>query len=262
MKELPITLTIAGSDSGGGAGVQADLKTFTALHTFGTTVFTCLTAQNPDGVSDVHEVPIDFVNAQLNAVQTFFPIKAAKTGMLFSEGIIKTVAEFFYENPEIQLVVDPVMVATSGAKLLLDDAIKSLAEELIPLAKLITPNLDEASLLIGKQIHEEDQLVPMAKEIFEKFKIPVLLKGGHLANTSEAIDVLYDGDSHYTFVKPFLKDRNTHGSGCTFSSAITAFLARGKKLPEAIGLAKEYLHKSIDESIVTGPTMHINHLTD
>lgn len=260
MKEYPITLTIAGSDSGGGAGVQADLKTFTALHTFGTTVFTCLTSQNPNGVTGVFEVPSDFVNQQLLAVQSYFPIRAAKTGMLFSAEIIKTVAEFFYENPEIQLVLDPVMVATSGAKLLQDNAIQILIEELIPLSKLITPNLDEASILIGKPIHEEDQLEPMAKSIYEKFKIPVLLKGGHLSNVDLATDVLYDGHSTYKYVKPFLKGKNTHGSGCTFSSAITSYLAHGKKLPEAIGLAKDYLYKSIMDSAITGPTMHINHL--
>lgn len=192
-KDFPITLTIAGSDSGGGAGVQADLKTFSSLASFGTTVFTCLTAQNPDGVSDIFEISPDFVSAQLKAVAGYFQVKAAKTGMLYSANIIEAVADFFSENPDIQLVVDPVMVATSGAKLLKDDAIQSLTKDLLPLAKLITPNLDEASLLLGENIHQYDQLVPMAEKLFQKYKVPVLLKGGHLPNATEATDVLFDG---------------------------------------------------------------------
>lgn len=261
-KEFPITLTIAGSDSGGGAGVQADLKTFSSLATFGTTVFTCLTAQNPDGVSGIYEISPEFVSSQLQAVSNYFPIKAAKTGMLYSKDIIKSVVSFFYENPDIQLVLDPVMVATSGAKLLRDDAIQSLTEDLIPLAKLITPNLDEASLLLGDKINQYDQLVPMAKKLFQKLNVPVLLKGGHLPNASEATDVLYDGKSIYEFSKPYLKEKHTHGTGCTYSAAITAFLAHGKSLAEAVGSAKEYLHLTLEDDIITGPNHHLNHFPD
>lgn len=261
-KEFPITLTIAGSDSGGGAGVQADLKTFSSLATFGTTVFTCLTAQNPDGVTGIYEISHDFVTSQLQAVATYFPIKAAKTGMLYSKDIIKSVSVFFYENPDIQLVLDPVMVATSGAKLLRDDAIRSLIEDLIPLAKVITPNLDEASLLLEEPINQYDQLVPMAKKLFQKYNVPVLLKGGHLPNAIEATDVLFDGKSIYEFSKPFLKEKNTHGTGCTYSAAITSFLAHGKNLAEAVGSAKEYLHQSLEDDIITGPTKHLNHFPE
>lgn len=261
-KNFPITLTIAGSDSGGGAGVQADLKTFSSLASFGTTVFTCLTAQNPDGVSDIFEISPNFVSAQLKAVVGYFPIKAAKTGMLYSANIIQTVADFFSENPDIQLVLDPVMVATSGAKLLKDDAIQSLTKDLLPLAKLITPNLDEASLLLGEKIHQYDQLVPMAEKLFQKYKVPVLLKGGHLPNATEATDVLFDGKSSYIFSKPFLKDKNTHGTGCTYSAAITSFLAHGKNLPEAVGSAKEYLHLTLEDEIRTGPIHHLNHFPE
>lgn len=261
-KEFPITLTIAGSDSGGGAGVQADLKTFSSLATFGTTVFTCLTAQNPDGVTGIYEISPDFVTSQLQAVATYFPIKAAKTGMLYSKDIIKSVSVFFYENPDIQLVLDPVMVATSGAKLLRDDAIQSLIEDLIPLAKIITPNLDEASLLLEEPINQYDQLVPMAKKLFQKYNVPVLLKGGHLPNAIEATDVLFDGKSIYEFSKPFLKEKNTHGTGCTYSAAITSFLAHGKNLAEAVGSAKEYLHQSLEDDIITGPTKHLNHFPE
>lgn len=261
-KEFPITLTIAGSDSGGGAGVQADLKTFSSLATFGTTVFTCLTAQNPDGVTGIYEISPDFVTSQLQAVATYFPIKAAKTGMLYSKDIIKSVSVFFYENPDIQLVLDPVMVATSGAKLLRDDAIQSLIEDLIPLAKIITPNLDEASLLLEEPINQYDQLVPMAKKLFQKYNVPVLLKGGHLPNAIEATDVLFDGKSIYEFSKPFLMEKNTHGTGCTYSAAITSFLAHGKNLAEAVGSAKEYLHQSLEDDIITGPTKHLNHFPE
>lgn len=261
-KDFPITLTIAGSDSGGGAGVQADLKTFSSLATFGTTVFTCLTAQNPDGVSGISEISPDFVSAQLKAVAGYFPVKAAKTGMLYSANIIQTVSEFFYENPDIQLVVDPVMVATSGAKLLKDDAIQSLTKDLLPLAKLITPNLDEASLLLGESINQYDQLVPMAEKLFQKYKVPFLLKGGHLPNAKEATDVLFDGKSSYVFSKPFLKGKNTHGTGCTYSAAITSFLAHGKSLPEAVGSAKEYLHLTLEDEIKTGPIYHLNHFPE
>jgi hydroxymethylpyrimidine/phosphomethylpyrimidine kinase len=261
-KDFPITLTIAGSDSGGGAGVQADLKTFSSLATFGTTVFTCLTAQNPDGVTGIYEISPDFVSSQLQAVSSYFPIKSAKTGMLYSKDIIKSVASFFYENPDIQLVLDPVMVATSGAKLLKDDAIQSLIEDLIPLAKIITPNLDEASLLLGENIHQYDQLVPMAKKLFEKYNVPILLKGGHLPNATVATDVLFDGMSTFEYSKPYLKEKHTHGTGCTYSAAITAFLAHGKNLAEAVGSAKEYLHLSLEDDILTGPTQHLNHFPD
>ncbi|TGL25416.1 bifunctional hydroxymethylpyrimidine kinase/phosphomethylpyrimidine kinase [Leptospira levettii] len=261
-KDFPITLTIAGSDSGGGAGVQADLKTFSSLATFGTTVFTCLTAQNPDGVTGIYEISPDFVSSQLQAVSNYFPIKSAKTGMLYSKDIIKVVATFFYENPDIQLVLDPVMVATSGAKLLKDDAIQSLIEDLIPLSKVITPNLDEASLLLGETINQYDQLVPMAKKLYQKFNVPILLKGGHLPNASEATDVLFDGNSVYEFAKTYLKDKHTHGTGCTYSAAITAFLAHGKNLAEAVGSAKEYLHLTLEDDIVTGPIYHLNHFPE
>ena len=262
MKNFPITLSIAGSDSGGGAGVQADLKTFSSLGTFGTTAFTCLTAQNPDGVTAIHEIPTSFIKAQLDAVLGYFPVSACKTGMLFSEEIIDAVWEILKSKPDIKLVVDPVMIATSGAKLLKDDAITALREKLIPISSLITPNLDEAALLLGDTIAHHYELENSAKRLFDIFKVPVLLKGGHLPKATEAIDILFDGTSIYNFKKPFLKERNTHGTGCTFSSAITAYLAHGLSLPEAVGHAKEYIHNAIEDSIQTGPTTHLNHFPD
>ncbi|TGN19417.1 bifunctional hydroxymethylpyrimidine kinase/phosphomethylpyrimidine kinase [Leptospira idonii] len=262
MKELPITLTIAGSDSGGGAGVQADLKTFSSLATFGTTAFTCLTAQNPDGVSAIHEIPSSFIKEQLEAVLNYFTVAACKTGMLFSEEIILTVSEILKSKKEIKLVVDPVMIATSGAKLLKDEAVKALRETLIPLATVITPNLDEASFLLGEPISKYEDLESSAKKLFTIFKVPILLKGGHLTNTETASDLLFDGTSVYTYQKPYLKGKNTHGTGCTFSSAITAFLAHGLSLQEAVGHAKEYIQHALEESIQTGKTNHLNHFPE
>ncbi|WP_108976332.1 bifunctional hydroxymethylpyrimidine kinase/phosphomethylpyrimidine kinase [Leptospira ryugenii] len=257
-ESLPIVLTIAGSDSGGGAGVQADLKTFSSLGAFGTTVFTCLTAQNPDGVSAIHTVSLDFIKQQLDAVFQYFPVLACKTGMLFSEEIISLVSEYMRSKP-VKLVVDPVMVATSGAKLLQDDAILALKEKCIPLASLITPNLDEAKLLLGKDIPSSSALESAAKELYEIYKVPILLKGGHLKDSKSAIDVLFDGKAIYSYQKPFLDLVNTHGTGCTYSSAITTFLAKGDSLPEAVGNAKEYLHRALETSVTTGKTKHLFH---
>jgi len=261
MKEFPITLTIAGSDSGGGAGVQADLKTLSSLSTFGTTVFTCLTAQNPDGVAAIHELPTSFIQHQLEAVLNYFPIKACKTGMLYSEPIINLVSDILSRHPEIQLVVDPVMIATSGAKLLQDDAIDAIRLKLIPIANLITPNLDEASLLLGRRIAEFDELENAAKDLYDLFHIPILLKGGHLKNVSIATDILYDGKSIFEYQKPYLKNVHTHGTGCTYSAAICAYLAKGLPLPKAVGHAKDYIQNSIENSIKTGNVTHLFHFS-
>jgi hydroxymethylpyrimidine/phosphomethylpyrimidine kinase len=259
MKNFPVTLTIAGSDSGGGAGVQADLKTFSSLQTFGTTVFTCLTAQNPDGVSAIHEIPSVFIEQQLSSIFDFFPVKACKTGMLFSESIIRVVSKILANQPDLKVVVDPVMIATSGAKLLKNEAIFVLKDSLIPLATLITPNLDEASLLLGKPINKENELIEASKELFHMYHVPILLKGGHLKDTLIATDVLNDGKQIWEFKKPFLSGTHTHGTGCTYSSAITAYLAYGKPLHEAVSLAKNYIQETLADSIQTGKITHLNH---
>ncbi len=260
MKKVPITLSIAGSDSGGGAGIQADLKTFSALDTFGTTAITCLTAQNPDGVSAILEVTPKFVEDQMEAILKFFPVSACKTGMLYSNKIIDSVLKVLNNYPNLLLVVDPVMIATSGAKLLQDDAIENIKTNLLPRATIITPNLDEASLLLGKEIKYEEEMEPAIHMLFEKFKVPILLKGGHLLHAKSAIDLLFDGISVYRYEKLYQRNRNTHGSGCTFSSAITAFLAHGETLPSAVGKAKEYIHLALEYAIETGDTNHIHHL--
>ncbi|PJZ56430.1 bifunctional hydroxymethylpyrimidine kinase/phosphomethylpyrimidine kinase [Leptospira barantonii] len=262
-KIKPVTLTIAGSDSGGGAGIQADLKTFTALGTFGTSAITCLTSQNPSGVTGILEVDAEFLEKQILAVLDYFPVQAIKTGMLFSTAIIEKTSSLLSARKKSEktfsLVIDPVMVATSGAKLLQDSAIEALLFKLIPIADLITPNLDEAEILSGKKIGKADEMPDLAKEIFEKFKVPVLLKGGHLQNEKIALDILYDGKALYKFEKPFVSGFYPHGTGCTYSSAITSYLALGESLPKAVLHAKEYLHAAIEQAYTAGKDKTLNH---
>ncbi|PJZ29015.1 bifunctional hydroxymethylpyrimidine kinase/phosphomethylpyrimidine kinase [Leptospira kmetyi] len=262
-KIKPVTLTIAGSDSGGGAGIQADLKTFTALNTFGTSAITCLTSQNPSGVTGILEVDAEFLEKQILAVLDYFPVQAIKTGMLFSTSIIEKTSSLLSVRKKSEktfsLVIDPVMVATSGAKLLQDSAIEALLFKLIPIADLITPNLDEAEILSGRKIGKAEEMPDLAKEIFEKFKVPILLKGGHLQNEKIALDILYDGKALYKFEKPFVSGFYPHGTGCTYSSAITSYLASGESLPKAVLHAKEYLHAAIEQAHTAGKDKTLNH---
>lgn len=262
-KIKPVTLTIAGSDSGGGAGIQADLKTFTALNTFGTSAITCLTSQNPSGVTGILEVDAEFLEKQILAVLDYFPVQAIKTGMLFSTAIIEKTSSLLSVRKKSEktfsLVIDPVMVATSGAKLLQDSAIEALLFKLIPIADLITPNLDEAEILSGRKIGKAEEMPDLAKEIFEKFKVPILLKGGHLQNEKIALDILYDGKALYKFEKPFVSGFYPHGTGCTYSSAITSYLALGESLPKAVLHAKEYLHAAIEQAYTAGKDKTLNH---
>lgn len=258
MHSRPVCLTIAGSDSGGGAGIQADLKTFGALGVFGTSALTCLTAQNPKSVQAVVESSPEFLESQLNTLIQYFPIASAKTGMLFSETLIRVVIAFFQKNSQIPLVVDPVMVATSGAKLLQDSAISILIEKLIPLATVVTPNLDEAEILLGRKIQSVDEMKEGAKEFFEKKKVPILMKGGHL-HSEELTDVLFDGKDFTIWKFPKVVHVHTHGTGCTYSSAIASELAKGNNLAVAIGNARTYLQKAIQQSYLTGEFSSINH---
>ncbi|PJZ41164.1 bifunctional hydroxymethylpyrimidine kinase/phosphomethylpyrimidine kinase [Leptospira kmetyi] len=262
-KIKPVTFTIAGSDSGGGAGIQADLKTFTALNTFGTSAITCLTSQNPSGVTGILEVDAEFLEKQILAVLDYFPVQAIKTGMLFSTSIIEKTSSLLSVRKKSEktfsLVIDPVMVATSGAKLLQDSAIEALLFKLIPIADLITPNLDEAEILSGRKIGKAEEMPDLAKEIFEKFKVPILLKGGHLQNEKIALDILYDGKALYKFEKPFVSGFYPHGTGCTYSSAITSYLASGESLPKAVLHAKEYLHAAIEQAYTAGKDKTLNH---
>ena len=226
-EDLPVALSIAGSDSGGGAGIQADLLTFAANGVFGTTAITCLTAQNPDGVTAVQSMPAEFVSEQIHQVHRFFALGAIKTGMLFNTEIIEAVAAFVQTHPEIPLVVDPVMVATSGARLLEESAIEALQARLLPQASLITPNLDEAAVLLGRRPSTVPEMEAAAAELAAKVGVPVLLKGGHLEQERELVDILATADGNCSAFTALRIDKvNTHGSGCTLSSAIAANLAR------------------------------------
>ncbi|NCC59641.1 MAG: bifunctional hydroxymethylpyrimidine kinase/phosphomethylpyrimidine kinase [Verrucomicrobiae bacterium] len=245
---LPIALTIAGTDSGGGAGVQADLKTFAALGVHGCAAITCLTAQNPKGVRAILSSPAEFLRQQLIAVFSELPPVAAKTGMLYNAELIHVLASFLKEH-SVKLVLDPVMISTSGSELLQVDAVQTMCEELFPLADLLTPNLDESVRLLGHAIENQKALQSAARELYDKFGRPVLAKGGHLRDSEEAIDILWDGKAEYIFRKPFVLGVSPHGTGCTFSSAITAALALGHPLPAAVEIGKNYVFQAIKDSV-------------
>ncbi|HET6231694.1 MAG TPA: bifunctional hydroxymethylpyrimidine kinase/phosphomethylpyrimidine kinase [Longimicrobiaceae bacterium] len=240
----PIVLTVAGSDSGGGAGIQADLKTFQAFGCFGTSAVTAITAQNTLGVTAVHPVPIDVVREQLRAVATDLRPAACKTGMLATAELVRTVAEALREHGLENVVVDPVMVATSGHRLLDEDAERVLRDELVPLAALLTPNLDEAAILVGRSVDDRDGMRAAARELVERGAAAVLLKGGHL-RTDELVDVLWDGREWNEWRRPKLQTTSTHGTGCTLSAGIAAGLAHGRPLREAVKDALDFVHRAI-----------------
>ena len=246
----PCCLTVAGSDSGGNAGVQADLRAFHAFGLHGCTVITALTAQNPRGVRAVHVPPPAFVAEQLDAVFEMYGVKALKTGMLATADVIETVAEKLAKRPRVKKVIDPVMVATSGAKLLADDAAEALAERLLPLATVITPNLPEAEALLGDAMAAEVRLA--AKTLARKFGCAVLVKGGH-AGAGAAEDVLFDGRRVMTFACPRIaRPVSTHGTGCTLAASVAAGLALGRPLAVAVEDAKIYVYEAIKLSYHIG----------
>jgi hydroxymethylpyrimidine/phosphomethylpyrimidine kinase len=243
---IPNVLTIAGSDSGGGAGIQADLKTFSALGTFGCSVITALTAQNTRRVSAIHDVPPEFVTAQLDAVFDDIEIAAVKIGMLSRPEVILAVAEGLERHRARNIVLDPVMVAKSGDRLLHEEAIGALKERLLPLATLITPNLPEAGVLLDiEPASDQAGMTLMAKALRALGPRAVLVKGGHLQG-SESIDVLDDGGGEaQVLVGPRIATSHTHGTGCTLSSAIAALLGRGQDLRQAVREAKAYLTNAL-----------------
>lgn len=249
----PVALTIAGSDSGGGAGIQADLKVFAALGVHGTSALTCLTAQTPAGVTGVHPVPAAFVIRQLETLASELPPAAAKTGMLFNAAIVRAVAATFSRHRGIPLVVDPVMIATSGARLLRPDAMRALQDRLLPLAAVVTPNLDEAAALMGRPLRSVDDLRWAARGIHGRWGVPALVKGGHLRDEPMAVDVLWDGHEERLLRAAFVRGVSTHGTGCTYSATITAFLALGHPLSEAVGRAKRVITRAIARSTRLGP---------
>jgi hydroxymethylpyrimidine/phosphomethylpyrimidine kinase len=242
---VPISLTIAGSDSGGGAGIQADLKAFSALGVYGASVITALTAQNTRAVTAVHEVPPDMIAAQIDAVFDDIAVGAVKIGMLSAPEIIDTVATGL-TGRGVPVVLDPVMVAKSGDALLRDEAVSALRERLLPLATVLTPNLPEAArLLDSAEANDEDSYLAQARTLQANGADAVLIKGGHDTG-SVCRDLLLDsnGEAHW-FAAERIETRNTHGTGCTMSSAIAAELAKGMDLPTAVGTAHQYLHRAI-----------------
>ncbi len=240
-------LTIAGSDSGGGAGIQADLKTIAANGCYGMSVITALTAQNTKGVSGIHVVPVDFVRAQLDAVLCDIACDAVKIGMLFSSELIRTVAEGLQRHGVKQIVLDPVMVAQSGDRLVQDEAIDALKKYLIPLADIITPNLPEASVLLGRDVKTTEEIMPAAVELAGLGCGAVLVKGGHL-ESDDCDDCLYLSAEKRMITLPGkrIATSNNHGTGCTLSSAIAANLAKGVEVEEAVLRAKKYITAAIE----------------
>jgi hydroxymethylpyrimidine/phosphomethylpyrimidine kinase len=265
-KQLPVALTIAGSDSGGGAGIQADLKTFAALGVHGTSAIACLTAQNPRRVLAVEPCSPKMLRQQIEAVFEELPPRAVKTGMLFSAENISVVAEFLAgrgcqrassrgRSPHQNLpplIVDPILISTSGAKLLEPAAIKILKKKLLPLATLVTPNLAEAEILSGQNISSFEEMRAAAKKIHSRFGCTVLVKGGHLRGVSEAADIFFDGKTELLLSAPFVKGVRTHGTGCTYSAAICAALALGHDLPRSVEIGKEFVTAAISRSYKIG----------
>jgi hydroxymethylpyrimidine/phosphomethylpyrimidine kinase len=247
-----VALTVAGSDSGGGAGIQADLKTFRAHGVFGTSAITCITAQNPQRVSAVQPVDPRVVAEQMDRVFEAFHVGAAKTGMLYDAAIIETVADGFARRRFHKLVVDPVMVATSGALLLKKNAIAALKTKLLPHAAVVTPNLAEAEVLWRRSIRTRNDLREAARTLADRFGAPFLVKGGHRPRAGRAVDVLYDGRTFYEFGGPLVCNVKPHGAGCTFSAAIAANLALGYSLAESIRRAKIFVTKAIRGTIRLG----------
>ena len=254
---IPVALTIAGSDSGGGAGIQADLKTFTALGVFGASAITCVTAQNPDAVTGITEISPDMVARQIRAVCNGFPVAAVKTGMLYSIPVILAVAHEAALRKIPILVVDPVMVATSGAPLLRSDAIRTLCDRLLPRATVITPNLDEAAVLCGRPIDNLANQEAAARELTKRFGMAALVKGGHLGGKT-VVDVLFVDGKIHRFTRPRLTARETHGTGCAFSAALTACLARGESLVKAAEHAKSFVHEALKRAVKVGGHYPLN----
>jgi hydroxymethylpyrimidine/phosphomethylpyrimidine kinase len=262
-RPTPIALTIAGSDSGGGAGIQADLKTFAALGVYGTSALTAVTAQNTRGVSGVHLIPPAMIEAQIEAVLADIAVGAVKTGMLGEAEAVRTVARALAARPQLPLVLDPVMVATSGDPLISEEAVAVLRSELIPRAEIITPNLPEAAKLLAvPPAKDEIEAQQQAVELRRLGCSAVLLKGGH-GEGDEAVDYFFDGRQLQRLARPRLATRNTHGTGCTLSAAICAGRARGMELPAAVRMAKTYLWEALakaDEQTIGsghGPVHHM-----
>lgn len=244
---IPVTLTIAGSDCSAGAGIQADLKTFQHFRVHGLTALTCVVSETANIVRAVHPVPVAVVRDQISLLLESFPVAAVKTGLLCSAAHVAAVAEILRGYPLVQLVVDPVMIASTGASLLEPDAITAYRELLLPLARVITPNLPEAEVLLGEAIPDEPALESAARRLAEKFGTAVLLKGGHL-DGPDCVDLLADQGAVHRFTAARIAVCGSHGTGCTLSAAIAAALAHGQPLPQAVASAKNYLGETLRRS--------------
>ncbi len=257
---LPVALTIAGSDSGAGAGIQADLLTFAALGVFGTTAITCLTAQNPDGVTGIEVLPAEFVADQIGQVHRYFRIRALKTGMLYAAGIIEAVADFLRANRRIPAVVDPVMVATTGALLLRPEARAAMRDRLLPYATLVTPNLDEVAALLGQRPATVNEMTAAGRQLARANGVSFLIKGGHLSGRKLTDVLVSPAGTVRCFTSPRVAGISTHGSGCTLAAAIAANLAKGMGLTRAVEAARMYLGRGLRQGLVIGGRRFINHL--
>jgi hydroxymethylpyrimidine/phosphomethylpyrimidine kinase len=253
-------LTIAGSDSGGGAGIQADLKTFQELEVYGMSALTAVTAQNTLGVHGVYPMTVEAVIQQIQAIGEDMGADAVKTGMLFCAEIIEAVAEQVKRYRWENLVVDPVMIAKGGASLLQREAIQAMKKSLLPLAQVITPNIPEAEVLTRMSIQSMDEKRKAAKRLYDLGVKNIVIKGGHDEDPSKSIDLLFDGAEFYTFSSKRIDTKNTHGTGCTFSAAITAELAKGAGIYDAISKAKNFIQAAIEDDLHIGqghgPTNH------
>ena len=250
-RPLPAVLTIAGSDSGGGAGIQADLKTFAALGVYGTSAITAVTAQNTMGVTAVSVLPVEIVTAQIEAVASDITLSATKTGMLATAAIAEAVAAAVRALDLPRLVVDPVMLAKSGDRLLDADAIHTLCAELVPQALVVTPNIPEAEIMTGRQIGTPGEMREAARRIAGMGAAAVIIKGGH-SSSDPIVDLLFADDEFTEFPAPRIDTKNTHGTGCTFASAVAAYLALGHSLAEATGRAQRYVAGAIRHGLAIG----------
>ncbi len=241
---MKIALTIAGSDSGGGAGIQADLKTFHQFGVFGTSVIVAITAQNTRGVRAVHPVPVDTVRAQMAALAEDLPPEGTKTGMLATRELVEAVADGIKEHGFPNYVLDPVMVATSGDRLLDQDAQQAILRLLVPLATVVTPNLDEAAILVGREVKTPEDMEAAGKQLVQLGAKAALVKGGHL-DGAEVVDVLVNAQGARPFRHARIDSTSTHGTGCTLSAAIAAGLARGFSLEQAVTTALDFVHRAI-----------------
>lgn len=249
-------LTIAGSDSGGGAGIQADIKTISALGCYATSVITAVTVQNTMGVSGVHPVPVDIIEQQVCAVLDDIGADAIKIGMLHDAEVVHCIADLLKRYHPVNVVLDPVMVATSGHRLMEADAISAMMEELLPLVRVVTPNIPEAELLLGETLNSQSQLYDAARRLSARFGTSVLLKAGHLSD-ERLVDIFFDHEAQQLTELPSVRihTANTHGTGCTMSSALASHLAKGYALPDAAQAAKRY----INDAIIAGASYEIGH---